>query len=248
MKIYKLLLVFVLIVCTTVVHAQKSNYYFLKVYHYATEAQGKRLNDFFAEQYVPGLHKAGFKQVGVFQTLITDTADKRFYILIPAKKIDELEKASLTISDNNYFTSEYNNAPYSRIETIVLNAFPMAQKPIVPDLTAAKTERVYELRSYESPTERYFQNKVHMFNEGGEIDLFKRLNFNAVFYASVIAGGKMPNLMYMTSFNNKADRDQHWKSFGEDAQWKTLSSNEFYKNNVSKIEITFLHGLPYSDF
>jgi hypothetical protein len=45
-----------------------------------------------------------------------------------------------------------------------------------------------------------------MFNEGGEIELFKRLNFNAVFYASVISGSRMPNLMYMTSYESKADR------------------------------------------
>ena len=36
-----------------------------------------------------------------------------------------------------------------------------------------------------------------MFNEGGEIRLFARLNFNAVFYGDVLAGDRMPNLMYM---------------------------------------------------
>ena len=45
----------------------------------------------------------------------------------------------------------------------------------LPKLRAAKNERIYELRSYESATEKIFANKVHMFNEGGEIDLFKRL-------------------------------------------------------------------------
>lgn len=87
-----------------------------------------------------------------------------------------------------------------------------------------------------------------MFNEGGEIDLFKSLNFNAVFYAEVVAGSHTPNLMYMTSFENKADRDAHWKSFVESPVWKKLSSMLIYQNNVSHIDIIFLQAMDYSDF
>ena len=39
-----------------------------------------------------------------------------------------------------------------------------------------------------------------MFNAGGEIDIFTKLNFNAVFYGDVIVGSHMPNLMYLTCF------------------------------------------------
>ena len=53
-----------------------------------------------------------------------------------------------------------------------------------------------------------------MFNEGGEIDLFKRLDFQAVFYADVLSGSRMPNLVYMVVFENAATREEHWKAFG----------------------------------
>ena len=111
-----------------------------------------------------------------------------------------------------------------------------------------KKDRVYELRSYESASEKIFRNKVQMFNEGDEIGIFRRLNFNAVFYSEVIAGSKMPNLMYMTSFENMEDRNAHWKSFSSDSSWKKLSSMPEYKNNVSHIDISFLRGAEYSDF
>ena len=87
-----------------------------------------------------------------------------------------------------------------------------------------------------------------MFNEGGEVALFKRLNFNAVFYSEVVAGSRMPNLMYMTTFENRADRDAHWKAFGDDPEWKKLSSMPEYQKNVSKIEIFFLRPTEYSDY
>ncbi len=73
---------------------------------------------------------------------------------------------------------------------------PVSKKPV---LKSSSVEKVYELRSYESATEKLYLNKVDMFNAGGEITLFEQLGFNAVFYGMVLAGSKMPNLMYMTS-------------------------------------------------
>ena len=87
-----------------------------------------------------------------------------------------------------------------------------------------------------------------MFNEGGEVDLFNRLKFNAVFYAEVLTGSRMPNLMYMTTFNNKAERDEHWKNFGSDSTWKRISVMPEYLNTVSKADIFFLRPAEFSDY
>ena len=89
---------------------------------------------------------------------------------------------------------------------------------------------------------------MELFNEGGEIPLFARLGINAVFYAEVISGPSMPNLMYMTSFENMASRDEHWKSFSNDPEWKKLSSMKEYEKTVSKNTITFLKATSYSEY
>ena len=86
-----------------------------------------------------------------------------------------------------------------------------------------------------------------MFNSG-EIDLFKKLGFNALFYAEVLFGSRMPNLMYMTCHASKAARDANWKNFTADPLWKKMSSAPEYQHNVSKITISFLHPVSYSDF
>lgn len=105
-------------------------------------------------------------------------------------------------------------------------------------------ERVYELRSYEGHTEKIYRNKVEMFNAGDEVGLFKRLGFNAVFYGEVLSGANMPNLMYMTTFENKASRDAHWKLLWTMPNGKPFSAMPEYKNNVLKIEI-FFYGLRH---
>lgn len=89
---------------------------------------------------------------------------------------------------------------------------------------------------------------LKMFNQGDEISIFDRLGFNAVFYAEVLSGSRMPNLMYMTAFNNKADRDEHWEAFNNDPAWKKLRAMEEYQHNVSKADIILLNPTDYSDF
>ncbi len=67
------------------------------------------------------------------------------------------------------------------------------------------------------------------------------------FYGEVIAGSRMPNLMYMTTFENMASREKHWDSFRNDPEWKTLSAMPKYQKNVSKSDIIFLRPTDYSD-
>jgi hypothetical protein len=155
---------------------------------------------------------------------------------------------SYQTSATDYLNAVYTTPPYTRMETMLLQAFSLAPELQLPKLNGAKRDRIYELRSYESATEKIFQNKVKMFNEGDEIGLFSRLNFNAAFYGEVIAGGKMPNLMYMTCHENKTARDANWKKFVDDPYWKKLSTMPEYQHNVSHIDITFLYPVDYSDF
>jgi hypothetical protein len=232
-------------------------YYQLTVYHYNTGDQERLLDNYFQHALIPALHDMEIQSVGVFKTIANDTsANNSLYVFIPVKSLNRIDEINSELMKNEKFRSagkEYlnvlHNAPaYMRMETIILKAFVLAPVMKLPELSSPKNQRVYELRSYESASERLFRNKVHMFNEGGEMDIFTKLNFNAVFYSEVIAGSHMPNLMYMTTFENMKDRDAHWAAFGSDPDWKQLSSLPEYKNNVSHSDIIFLRPADYSDF
>lgn len=237
------------------VFGQKRDYYELTIYHLDNQSQFERVNNYLKNAYVPAAHRAGISQVGVFRTLESDTSGIRIYVLTPFLSLAALSQLTNTIhkdrkyqsAGSDYINASYDNVPYARIETIMLQAFPDAPTLKKPNLSTPSDERIYELRSYEGPTEKYHASKLTMFNEGSEINLFKRLGFNRVFYAEVLAGSHMPNLMYMTTFNNMDDRTAHWKRFGQDAEWKKLSSQPKYQHNVSKADICFLHPTSYSD-
>ncbi len=234
--------------------AARPAYFELKVYHLKTARQEALVDSFLQRQYVPQLHAAGIATVGVFKAIGNDTAtDKRIYVFTPYASLSQWEKVSqqtsskLLAAGGAYENAVYTTPAYNRLETILLKAFPDMTALLAPKLATPKAERVYELRSYEGASEKIFRNKVQMFNAGGEIKLFDRLGFNGIFYGEVLFGAKMPNLMYMTSFANKADREAHWKAFGADPEWKRLSALPEYQNNVSHIDITFLQPANYSD-
>jgi len=225
--------------------------YEIKVYRYKTAEQEKLVDDYLRQALLPFLHKAGMAKVGVFKPLANDTAaDKITYVFIHLTSLTQwlqLAAAPPVEASGAYTDAVFSAAPYTRMESILLEAFPLAPQMQLPVLNGPQEEHIYELRSYESATEKYHANKVQMFNAGGEIALFKRLGFNAIFYARVLSGSHMPNLMYMTSFDNKQARDAHWKAFGDDAEWKKLKALPEYQNNVSKVEVVLCHAAPYSD-
>ena len=232
-------------------------FYQLTVYHFNNTAQEKTLDIYLQNALLPALHKMNIKNIGVFKNHSNDTvADKTIYVLAPIQSLDDVMNIPRKLAGDKdyqaagteYINAVYTTPPYDRTETILLQAFSLAPKLQLPALKGPRKERIYELRSYESATEKIYQNKVKMFNDGDEIGLFKRLNFNANFYGEVIAGGKMPNLMYMTCHENKTIRDANWKAFGSDPYWKKLSAMPEYQHNVSHIDIRFLYPTEYSDY
>jgi hypothetical protein len=237
---------------------QRPEYYSLVIYRIKNITQEEKVDQYLKQAYLPALHRLGKKSIGVFKPSSFDTIayGKAIYLLTAFKSLNEFQQITSSLSrdallladGSRYINSTYNEAPYERMETILMRAFP--NMPLMQPTTVGGTrkDRIYELRSYEGPTEKLYQSKVKMFNAGDEIGLFKRLGFNAVFYAEVLAGSRMPNLIYMTTFENKTSRDEHWKRFVADAHWKNLLTIEEYKNTVSKADIFLLTPTDYSDY
>lgn len=238
--------------------AQNRTIYQIKTYLMNSEQQMEITENFLKDAYIPALKRTGITHIGVFKPKTIDADSiKKVVVLIPFASLDAFLNIDDKLSaDNiyktagaNYLNAPFNKPPYLRIESTLLEAFTDHSNLTVPkSLSSPRAERVYEMRSYEAATESILDNKIDMFNAGGEIALFDRLNFNHVFYGAVISGNKMPNLMYMTTFDNQEKRDALWKAFFSSPEWKVLSAESKYKNNVSKAEIFFLTPTEYSDY
>jgi hypothetical protein len=256
MKKLSIVPIIVLVLAQFAVAAQR-DFYQIQVYRLDGKAQEDRVDNYLKTAYLPALHRAGIKTVGVFKPIASDpNAGKQIIVWLPLSTLDQLDKIQTSLSKDadyqaagaDFLNAPFDNVPFSRKESIILKAFPDAPTYFIPKFNTPQSQRIYELRSYEGPTENLFRQKVKMFNEGGEIKIFQSLEFNAVFYAEVISGGTMPNLMYLTTFADMATHDARWAAFRNHPEWKKVSALDEYKHTVSKTVKMLLSPTDYSDF
>jgi len=113
-----------------------------------------------------------------------------------------------------------------------------------PAAVAGKS-RICELRTYESHSNRAALNKLKMFN-AGEVPIFRRAGLTPVFFGETLIGSGMPSLTYMLTFPDMPARDSAWAAFGKDPEWKKLSADPQYSDNVSAISDIILQPTAFS--
>ena len=251
------LLVYFFSITSIAAPPEQQMYYELRIYRLKDPGKGGIIDKYLKDAFIPAMHKAGIKTVGVFKPVEADTAfGKMIYVLIPYKTIEQYLGA-VTILEKDpahqqagkeFLDAPYNDPPFTRYESVFMKAFSFMPQLRVPSFTTPRPERIYELRSYGSWTEAKAQKKIQMFNEGGEIAIFEKIGANAVFYGQVLLGSLKPRLMYMTTYSDMKSHDEHWKAFGSTPEWKALSSNPEYANTVIKAVAYLLRPTDYSDF
>jgi hypothetical protein len=223
----------------------KQEFYELRVYSLKNEAQEKLVENYFQTAAIPALNRLGSRHVGVFKEMKPEGQTK-IYVLIPFNSFEDyLNIQEKLAKDETYqqAAATYLNAPakepaYERIQSSLLKAFAHMPKLEVPE----SKPRIFELRRYESATEAAGKKKIEMFNEKGEIDIFKRVGLTPVFFGETLIGEMRPNLTYMLTFDDMEEHDRNWKAFGADAQWQQIRSIPEYADSkiVSRITRTFL--------
>jgi NIPSNAP len=226
-------------------------WYELRTWLFANDSQRQLTDAYLQQALVPALNRAGIDNVGVFSDL-QPQGTASLFLLIPYPTPEALPATAEKLARDTAYASAgapYLNAPpanpaYDRMESSLLRAFAHMPTMEPPE----KKERLFELRRYESPSESAGQKKIDMFNNAGEIDIFKKVGARPVFFGETMIGGRQPNLTYMLCFDNMEAHDTHWKAFGSDPDWKRISVLPEYSDAllISKIVRTFLTPTSYS--
>jgi NIPSNAP protein len=232
-----------------------AEYYDLRRYQLAS-GPGTRLTDqYFAGALIPALNRLGIGPVGAFSIYFgPDTP--AYYLLLPSTKLETLVTADLELAKDGgfmkaaapFWDAPGGAPPYVTIESTLLRSFQGYPKLTVPAAAARKEKRIYQLRTYVSPTNMDHVRKVEMFHHG-EFDIFAKAGAAGVFYADALIGPRLPSLTYMLSFPNVAALEVAWDKFGADPDWKKLSADPRFKLDpptVSNVTSLVLRPLPCS--
>jgi hypothetical protein len=207
------------------------------------DAQRALFDGYMKDAFIPACNRAGVRPVGVFFPEKPAPGVASAYVILRHKSLESfagLTQALVKDPEHAQKGAAYWNAPasapaFKRVESSLLAAF--AGMPEM-ELPAKGPDRIFQLRTYESPSVKTGQKKIEMFNDAGEIKIFREVGLNPVFFGETLVGAKMPNLTYMLGYDKPADMGEGWKKFGAHPEWKRLKGMAEYADKEILCGIT----------
>jgi len=228
-------------------------FYQIRRYQLQSGSQVKLTADYFGV-LIPALNRLGMTPVGALQLKFGPETPAN-YLVIPGRSVEALATLDQQLAKDEEFlklADAFWNAPavapaFMRVESWLLSAFAGWPRLTVPTMTAGRTKRIFQLRTYESPSMRDHVRKIEMFHSG-EFEVFKSSGAQMVFFGDTLIGSRMPSLTYMLSFEDDAQMDKDWEAFGSDPRWKKLQAEPRFgfEQTVSNISNLVLGPLPTS--
>ena len=248
-----------LMFCSRVSHAQEKvsgvrEYYELRIYRIFDYEKQEAMLAHLRNAYLPALQRLGIERTGVF-TSLRDENDHSVFVVIPFKSVESFSSLRERLNQDEVYRAaeaafserDLNDAVYNRIESRLLKSFAGIPEMELADYSRERTERIFELRLYESHTDDHARRKVKMFNEG-ELQIMRDVKMAPVFFGETLIGPDVPNLIYMLSAENEDAHKEHWKAFLADPRWDAMKVMPVYKDTVSNIRNWFLKPADFSGF
>ncbi|HNS23004.1 MAG TPA: NIPSNAP family protein [Sedimentisphaerales bacterium] len=224
-------------------------YYELRRYEIETEPQKAGFDKFLSEAAIPALNRLGVQPVGVFYPA---EGISPIYVLLVHSSIRTFLSLASRLGDDAEFMAkgaDFVNAPadkpaYKNLEVQFMLPFEGMSRLERP---VDAPGRVFQLRTYESPSEKAGLKKIEMFNTA-EIAIFRKVGLHPVFFGQTLAGAKMPNLTYMLGFKDMDESKANWDAFRNDPDWLKLRAMPEYADGaiLRKGGITNLYLKPAS--
>jgi hypothetical protein len=236
----------------TLAKSATREYIELRRYHLLPGTRQRTFSAFVGDVAIPAMNRAGVGRVGAFTVVYGENAPSLLLVLAHKTLDTVVSLRERLASDTAYaragaaiLDAPMTDPAFVRMESTLLRSID-AMPTLEPSTGAgAATPRIFELRTYESHSDRAALNKLKMFN-AGEVPIFRRAGLTPVFFGETLVGAKMPSLTYMLTFSDISARDSAWTSFGKDPEWKALSGDPQYRDNVSAISDIILQPTAYS--
>jgi len=211
--------------------AAAREFYSIRRYNLVSGPQLALTENYFSGALIPALARMGMGPVAALKLDIGEQTPA-YYLIVPGPSADALATLDLTLAEDKAFldaAAPFWNATatapaFQRVEASLLEAFAGWPKLTPPAAAATKGKRMFQLRTYESPSNGDHVRKVEMFHSG-EFEIFLNAGFHPVFFGDTLIGARLPNLTYMLSFTDTAELEAKWLTFRNDPAWKKLSTS-----------------------
>jgi hypothetical protein len=175
----------------------------------------------------------------------------QFVTVLGLSSLDELTSLRARLRQDQTFQKAFaawENGPEPPYEHFTHTLLKVTDySPAVLDSPPDAKPRVFELRVYHSPTWKQL-GALHRRFAGPEIQIFHRVGVHPILYTETVIGPNMPNLTYLTPFQDLAAREKAWNAFGADPEWLKVRKESVDADGqiASVIQMTLLKATAYS--
>jgi len=227
-----------------------SSYFELMYIHMQSGSQPQRMAKWLENRLMPICQKHGFSPMGFFNVEVGPELPT-VVVIFNYPSLTEMEALWGKLnSDPDYAAAvaevEQDDPAFYRTEATLLRSTPFCPPwSTTPD--GAPSNKLYEMRIYESPSNRQL-NFLHDRFAGGEIDVFHKSGIHPIFYADTVFGANLPNMAYLIPFQSADHREKAWTTFRNDPDWIKIRDESIRHGGeiVRNITNIFLSPMGFS--
>jgi len=236
---------------TAAADGSRTLYYTMTQYFLRNGSQTTRIQDFLAQGLVPTIRKLHSGPVICLEALVAAHMPQ-VVVITGYRSLNEIKE----VGDRMWKEESYRQAvqsweagaeaPYEHLAQALLAATDYSPE-VKPADPVPATPRIFELRTYHSPTWRQLK-ALHERFAGPEIAIFHRVGVHPILYTSTVFGQNMPNLTYLIPFDSLAAREKAWAAFSADPEWVKVRKESIDRHGQisSVIQMALYRAAAYS--
>ena len=229
---------------------RKTRFYIVEQYELEQGSQISRIHDFFSKALVPTMSRIYSGPMIFLEAIAAPHMPlvTAIFGMETAGQVWDVAKQLFADAEFNRAFDQWESggAPYVMASAALLEATPYSPE-IVAAAKPPEKPRIFELRTYHSPTARQRKALDARFS-GPEIKIFHRSGIHPVFYTSTVFGLNRPNLTYLIPFDSLAAREKAWNSFSADEEWVRVRNESVAQSGqiTAVINLSLHHAAAYS--
>ena len=219
-------------------------YFEIRKWRVNGDAKVKKIVDFANAAF--GLQESGTSPFGLALAdpklnKADENAPSELYAFMPYKTLEDAANLDKKLLQNAELMKKYadfregassKNPVYESMERSLYRSYKTWPKFTAPPQADG---RILQLRIYRSFDTDRLRAKIHMFEEGGAIELFHKCGINSVFYGEELYGAFQPNLAYMVWFESVEQMDDAWVKFVNHPDWPKMRDDPYYVDTVTEV-------------
>ena len=232
---------------------RKINFYYLENYYLRLSTQPDRIHEFLSQGWLPAVNKFHSGPKICLDAIVAPHVPQ-IAVFMGLQSVEELFSVRAKLSQDSAYRralaawEDGPEPPYEHYSGTLLKVTDYGSDSDIPvQKEKPKKPRIFEMRVYHNPDWKHLA-ALHQRFRGAEIRIFHRDGIHPILYTETAIGANMPNLTYLTPYDDMGARQRAWDTFHADPEWIKVRKDSIDAGGqiTSLVNSSVFEATPYS--